>query len=226
LALLVILLVSLYLFTIFRGAGKGPDMQKEHPLTSTTYYMAFYVTTPFLGAIAGMLGMMDETRITSLLESAALGTIVATFLTWIVVDSITGSAELLMPQPRKHRAQRLTEAKLQKQQEKANREQLLTYILEEERENESKWERALAPQASRLASLLAAEDADRTAAEQEAITIAAQAWRMGGLNCMRQLRNMTIDAFRRQSNERQFVDYISAWWDGVGNWRNPSPAAA
>ena len=41
-ALLIFLLVSLYLFALFGGAGgKGQRETIEHPLTSTGFYMAF-----------------------------------------------------------------------------------------------------------------------------------------------------------------------------------------
>ena len=222
LALLVTLLVSLYLYTIYRGVDKGPDMQQEHPLTSTTYYMAFYVSTPFWGAIAGVFGVIGEKGITSLAGGIALGTIGATFLTWVVVDCIADSVELLMPQPRKHRANRFAEAKLKRQQEQENREQLLALVLEQEQDNKQLWERVLSPQAARLANLLAGDGVNFARAEQEAVVIGVEAWRMGGLSCMRQLRNMTADAFKQQYNQRQFVDYVSAWWDGIGNWRTPA----
>jgi hypothetical protein len=219
--LLVTLLVSLYLFAIFRGAGKDPDIKKEHPLTSSTYYMTFYVSAPLLGTIAGVLGMIGETRVGSFLAGVTLGTIGATFLTWVIVDPVTGSLELLTPQARKHFVERLTRARMRKQQENANRELLLARILEREQENERVWQHVLAPQAQRLADLLA-DCTDFTRAEQEAIGIGVEAWRIGGLDCMRQLRNMAEDVFARRYGKRGFVDYVSAWWDGIGRWRNPS----
>jgi hypothetical protein len=225
LALLVMLLVSLYLFSIFRSASNSSTMQNEHPLTSTTYYTAFYVSTPFLGAITGVLGMIGETRVSTLFAGVALGTIGATFLTWIVVDCVAGSAEMLTPRARKHRAQRLADIKLRKQQEQTHSEQLMAGILEEENKNIRLWQQTLAPQAVRLAKLLTSNEAASSSAEQEAIGIGVEAWRMGGLNCMRQLRNMAVDTFRKQHAQREFVDYISAWWDGIGRWRNPSTAS-
>jgi hypothetical protein len=221
-ALLVTLLVSLYLFAIFRGTSKGPSIEKEHPLTSTTYYMAFYVTAPFLGAIAGILGMMGETRFAALLAAISLGTIGATFLTWVVVDPVSGSLELLTPQARKHFVERIAQARLLKEQEQANRELLLARIVEQEREKELLWRRALAPQAERLATLLTADYTNFTEAKQKAIGMGVEAWRMGGLGCMRQLRKMAEETFKQQYKQRQFVDYISAWWDGIGRWRNIS----
>jgi len=222
LALLVVLLVSLYLFSIFRGAENDLTLQNEHPLTSSMYYMAFYVSTPFLGAIAGLLGTLGETRIEALSVGIALGTIGATFLTWIVVDCIAGSVEMLTPAARNYRLQRLADTKERKQQEQTNRKQLLARIAEQENENNRLWQEALIPQANRLANLLACDDASFSSAEQEAIELGVQAWRMGGLNCMKQLRDMAMNVFRQQHNQREFVDYVSTWWDGIGKWRNPS----
>ena len=36
-ALLIFLLISLYLFAIFRGVGSNQRIEMEHPLTSTNY---------------------------------------------------------------------------------------------------------------------------------------------------------------------------------------------
>jgi hypothetical protein len=223
-ALITVLLVSLYLFAVFRGTSPGPSMEKEHPLTSTTYYMTFYVSTPFLGAVAGLLSMIGETGVGLPLGRIAMGTIVATFLTWIAVDPITGLMELLTPEPRRHRAERLARARIQKQLEQENRKKMLERLFQQERENERFWKEAFTPQAELLARLLASDQKDFSKAEQEAIGIGVEAWKKGGLICMRHLRNMAIDIFRQQHGERQFADYISAWWDGIGRWRNPSLA--
>ncbi|MBN2314165.1 MAG: hypothetical protein JXM79_09565, partial [Sedimentisphaerales bacterium] len=51
--LIVSVLVSLYLFAIFRGISSSQNVEIEHPLTSSTYYAAFYLLTPFLGGLAG-----------------------------------------------------------------------------------------------------------------------------------------------------------------------------
>jgi hypothetical protein len=221
-ALIIVLLVSLYLFAVFRGTSPGPSMEKEHPLTSTTHYMTFYISTPFLGAIAGLLSMIGDTEVGSPLSRITLGTIIATFLTWIAVDPITGLLELLAPQPRRHRAERLAQARIQKQLEQENRKKMLARLSEQERENERLWKEAFTAHAERLARLLASDGNNFSKAEQEAINIGVEAWTKGGLMCMRYLRNMAAEIFKQQYGERQFVDYISAWWDGIGRWRNPS----
>jgi hypothetical protein len=61
--LILMVLVSLYLFAIFRGISSSQNVKLEHPLTSTTHYAAFYVTTPLLGSLAGFLGMIGVTKV-------------------------------------------------------------------------------------------------------------------------------------------------------------------
>jgi len=48
-ALVVFLLISLYLFALYRGMGEAQKIEVEHPLTTTGYYMGLYVTAPLLG---------------------------------------------------------------------------------------------------------------------------------------------------------------------------------
>jgi hypothetical protein len=222
LTLLVILLVCVYMFAIFRGVDTVPDMQKEHPLTSTPYYMTFYVSMPLLGAIAGLLGIIGEAPLSSFVLAAALGTIGATFLTWGAIDGIAGSVEILLPQPRNYRSQRIADTRQRKQQEQAQRDKLLADILEQEYKNKLFWEREFAPKAERLAELLAGDCNNWMSSQQQAVDIGVDAWRTGGLICMKQLRNMAEDTFRQRYTGRQFTDYISAWWDGIGNWRIPA----
>ena len=221
-ALIIVLLVSLYLFAMFRGASPSSNTQKEHPLTGTSYYIAFYVSAPFLGAIAGVLSMIDTTKVSSLLDGIALGTIGATFLTWVIVDPVTGLLELLAPEPKKHRAERLAQAQIQKQLEQENRKKMLDRVFEQEKENQRQWRDSFASQADRLVFLLATEKNNFTKAEQEAIDIGVEAWKKGGLICMKYVRDMAKESFKQRYSEQQFVDYISAWWDGIGRWRKPS----
>ena len=78
------------------------------------------------------------------------------------------------------------------------------------------------PQAEELVCLLANDKIDFVQAERDAIGIGANAWQIGGLNCMRELRNMTIAIYKQTNQNKAFVDYISFWWDGIGSWRAPS----
>jgi len=223
-ALIAFILISLYLFAIFRGVSGGQMHQIEHPLTSTGYYTVFYVTIPFLGGLAGCLGMIGVcTIVQQFLQGAALGTLAATFLVWVIVDPVAGVLEVwLSPAARSHRAQRLARTKVLREKEQEEREHLLADILEKEELKKQQWAELLKPQAEKLADLLAADRIDFELAQRQAADIGASVWQAGGLGCMRQLREMAINRCKQKYQNGAFVDYISVWWDGIGNWRNPS----
>jgi hypothetical protein len=220
--LLILLLVSLYLFAVFRGIDRSQKIEIEHPLTSTTYYTLFYDTSPFLGSFAGCLGMIGASKISELLSGIALGTLATTFLVWIVVDPTIGFLEKLLPASRKHRIQRLAHIKVLRQQEQQEQNALLEKILAIEEQNRQQWQQALQPYSRKLAGLLSSNQVDSEQAENEAVCIGANAWQMGGLNCMRQLYSMTIEQCKRDYQNSMDVNYLSSWWDGIGTWRNPS----
>jgi hypothetical protein len=221
-AVIVLLLISIYLFAIFRGVSRKQEVV-EHPLTSTNYYMFLYGVSPFLGALAGCIGMIGENRTSQFLLGIALGTLGTTFLMWVIVDPVTGLLEmLLLPASRKHRAERLAQAKAQREEKQKERERLLAEILTEEQLAQCNWQQVLKPYAEKLAELLTTEGIDFRKAEREAVDVGVNAWQMGGLNCMRQLRDMAIEICRKKYQDSMIVDYVSGWWDGIGSWRNPS----
>ncbi len=222
--LVIFLLVSLYLFAIFRGVGKNQKIEVEHLLTSTDYYTVFYIIAPFLGGLTGLVGMAGEHRASQFLLGVALGTLGATFLAWVIVDPVAGLLEtLLAPASRKHRAERIAQAKAQRREEQENRERLLKEVLVREELTQRHWQRELRPQAERLAEILArANEADFRRAEQQAVEIGVNAWQQGGLSCMQELRGMTLELCESGHKDSTVVDYIPVWWDGIGNWRSPS----
>jgi hypothetical protein len=54
------------------------------------------------------------------------------------------------------------------------------------------------------------------------VDIGVHAWRIGGLACMRQLRDMTLGLYKEKYRSMTITDHISNWWDGVGSWRSPA----
>ncbi len=220
--LLIFLLISLYLFAIFRGVGRNQKIEVEHPLTSTNYYIVLYVAAPFLGGLAGCLGMIGVNRISQFLLGIALGTSATTFLVWVIVDPVTGLLEMLLPVSRKHRVERLAKAKAQRERRQKDRERLLAEVLAKEESDQREWQEALKPQAEKLAGLLTADRVNFKQAEREAVDIGVNAWQIGGLSCMRQLHEMVLDLCKKKYEDSMIVDYISSWWDGIGSWRNPS----
>jgi len=222
-ALVVFLLISLYLFAIYRGISSSQKEPIEHPLTSTAYYTMFYVITPFLGSLAGCVGMIGVSTVSQFLSGIALGTLGATFLVWVIVDPVAGLLEVLLPPAsRKHRAERIAAARAEREKKQREHERLLAELLAKEELDVCRWQDVLKPQAERLAGLLTAEKIDFQDAEREAVDIGAGAWRTGGLACMRALRNMAIEISRQNNPGKTIVDYVTIWWDGIGNWRSPS----
>lgn len=221
--LIIFLLISLYLFAILRGVSKAQAIEFEHPLTSTNYYKGFYITAPFLGGLAGCLGMIGEHRFVQFTAGIALGTFLATFLVWVILDPATGFLEmLLLPACRKHRAERLTRAKAEREKKQKNRGRLLAEILAREESNYHHLQQVLRPQAEKLAGLLTNNEADFEQAEHEAVEIGLKAWQMGGLGCMRELHKTAIAISKQKNQDELLIDHIPFWWDGIGTWRASS----
>jgi hypothetical protein len=219
--LIALVLISLYLFAIFRGISSSQKVAIEHPLTSTNYYRIFYVMTPLLGAVAGCLGMIGVSSAAQFSLGVALGTLGATFLVWVIVDPLVGLLEMLLPKTsRQHRAERTAAAKALRQSKQQDRDNLLKQVLVKEQLQRRQWRQVLKPDAERLAAILTADKTDYEKVECEAVGIGVDAWQTGGLSCMKELRNMAIQLAEQKN--KSFVDYTGVWWDGIGAWREPS----
>lgn len=221
-ALLIFLLVSLYLFALFGAEGKGRRETIEHPLTSTDFYMAFYVSAPLIGAVASVLAILEMPDISQLLTLVALSTFGATFLTWVVIDPIISLGEILTPVAGAHRRQRLAAAREQCEQQQEDRKRQVNEVIAKQEQLKNQWKEALRPQAEELAGLLGISQTDLKRAEKKAIDIGVSAWRMGGLPCMRQLHDMALGLFGANRQKQAVGDYVMNWWDGIGTWRIPS----
>jgi len=218
--LIILLLISLYVFATVRGISRALTIEIEHPLTATIYYRLFYVTAPFLGGLAGCMGAIGTDRVDQFLAVTAVGTFATTFLVWVMVDPVTGFLEmLLVPASQRHRRRRLTKARAERKKRQKERERLLAEVLAKEESDRRRWQEVLRPQAEKLARLLTADRADFKQAEREAVDIGLKAWQMGGLSCMQQLRDMAIAISKENGQNREIVDYIPFWWDGIGTWR-------
>jgi len=218
----VLLLVSLYLFALFREVGQAQRIEAEHPLTTTAYYMAFYVAAPLLGGFAGTLGMLGAGDPFEFLLGVSLGTLGTTFAIWVIVDPLAALLEMLLPASRTHRAERLAQAEAQRRAHKERQEHVLAEAFAREERCREHWHQELHPRAERLAALLACDASRFTQAEQEALNIGAEAWRLGGLSCMHQLHDMAKAILGQTADGKERTDYIPYWWDGIGDWRKPS----
>jgi hypothetical protein len=221
-AVAVFLLISLYLFAVFRGIGEAQRIEVEHPLTTTSHYMGFYVAAPLLGGLAGVLGMVGVHQSIRFLLGVALGTLFTTFVVWVVVDPVAGLVEMLLPASRNHRLARLALVEAERRTRHEKREQLLAEAFAREEQERRQWQQHLLPQAEKLAGLLARSEKDFLRVEREAVDIGAGAWRLGGLGCMRQLRDMAVALRKNSGDDERIAEYIACWWDGVGDWRKLS----
>jgi hypothetical protein len=179
------------------------------------------VAAPLLGGLAGVFGMLGE-EFSRFKLGLALGTLGTTFGVWVILDPLTSLIEMLLPTSRKHRAERLARAEAGRKEHQRQRNMLLDQALDREDQEREQWQLILQPKARRLAGLLRDDAPGSALAEQEAVDMGAQAWRLGGLNCMRQLHEMTLALTNDEKSRAQTPDYISYWWDGIGEWRRPS----
>ena len=160
LALLTTLLVSLYLYAIFRNLDKGLNLEKEHPLTSSGCYLVFYMSAPFLGVLAGAYSTLGEIKLIPLLTGISLGTLAVTFLTWVIVDPLVAMLEMLTPESRKYRLRRLAEDRRQLEEQRLARDESLKRLFEQQEKDRYRWEKNLAAEALKLAELLTAKAVD------------------------------------------------------------------
>lgn len=222
LALLLTLLVCLYLFAIFRGASSAAIMQKEHPLTSTSFYMAFYVSAPLIGAVASVPAILELSETSQLFGLIALSTFGTTFLTWVIVDPVISLIETLTPAARASRHVRLAEAKAQREEQQQDCARKVEEVLQKQEQLKQQWESNLKSKAEELAELLVGSQTGIKNAEQKAIDIGVGAWQMGGLDCMRKLHKMALEQSKANRQNMVVVDYLKNWWDGIGTWRIPA----
>lgn len=221
--IIVFLLISLYLFAIFRGVARSQKSQIEHPLTTSAYYSLFYDLSPFLGALAGGLSAIELSRISHYLLVMATGSLWMTFLVWIIVDPIAGLLEMLLPSSYRHRRKRLAEAKIMHENERLSKQHLLVELEAKERIDRQRWNDILLPYAEKLADLVVNGNAaagDSSHGETEVVDMGVSAWQMGGINCMRQLHSMAMEICAQKYQKAKIIDYISIWWDGIGSWRS------
>jgi hypothetical protein len=221
-ALLISLLVSLYLFAVYRGFARTQRIVVEHPLTTSEYYMFFYVSAPLLGTLTGCFGGISTTIVSEFLSEVSVASLGAAFLVWVIIDPVAGFIEVLTPTSLKHRSERIAQARADKEKKQKDRERLLAEVIHNEEFNLHNQQELLNPLAERLAELLSTDSKNFEQAEEEAVEMGVKAWQMGGLNCMRQLREKAIAIYRKRHTDSPINDYFSVWWDGIGNWRNPS----
>lgn len=215
----IFFLTLVYLFAIFRGVSRSQKISIEHPLTCSKSYLAFYDVAPFLGGAAGLTASTFTHNAFELVISAATGTLCSTFLVWILVDPAVSVVEMLLPSSRKNRKERIAETReLQKRIHEDN-ERLMAELTEMESINKKQREIELRSRAVSLARLVAEHKIGCGNIEAQVVEMGGHAWRLGGIECMRQLLKMAEDIYRKQYSDVFAVGHIDIWWDGIGSWR-------
>jgi hypothetical protein len=228
-----LMFISLYLFAFVQGISSSQRLQAEHPLTSSDYYMGFYFSAPLLGGLAGatapLLGglesairMLQEGDVRTFLLGLTWGTMGTTLCVWVIMDPLMGLIEMFLPTSRKNRLRRLAAAEAESRIRQEKRDHLLAEAFAREEQERQRWQERLRPHAERLATLSTSKALPADQAEREALRLGALAWKLGGLTCMRQLRDMTLQIVEARQGPNETVDYVSYWWDGIGKWRRPS----
>lgn len=218
-AAVAFLLVSVYLFALFRGATRSQRTAPEHPLSRMGYYMFFYGISPFLGGLAGTFIMIGVNSTKEYFLGVAMGTLGTTFLVWIVIDPAIGLVEMLLPASRRHCRKRLAEAKAEREKEQAERARMLADLEAEEKFRRSNQQKKLEPLTIKLVDILANSEVGNKKRESEGADIGVRAWQIGGLDGMQQLHKKALDIYMRKYGDLPVIDFISTWWDGIGSWR-------
>lgn len=210
-------LLNVYLFAIFRGVSRTQNAL-EHPLTTSIYYVGFYDLCPFLGSLAGAFCYLTPGMDLNLQATIPLmceGTLSFTFLVWILLDPVLGVAELMLPECAHYRRIRIQFAAEEKRQKQIENQALLKKLEKQEAENLRIWNQELESLANQ-AALILNQSARKENARVIIIEAGAKAWRLGGLVCMRYFHQLV-----RQKTHLSCPDFVSIWWDGIGNWRTP-----
>lgn len=218
--LMLLVLMSLYLFAMYRGLARSQKIEIEHPLTSSEHYRFFYDISPFLGAVAGALGAIGVRKVSHFMLVTAAGSLWVTFLVWVIIDPVAGLVEMLLPLSRKHHRERLAKTKETNEQQRLAQQRLLAQLELQDIQQREHWNHVLRHDAEELASLIAEDNIASEQKETSAIEIGAKAWQKGGVNCMRQLHSMAMELCGQRCPDNHIVDYISIWWDGIGSWRH------
>lgn len=218
-AVIVLFLMTVYLFAFYKGVVRNSN-SIEHPLTTSPYYVLLYDSSPFMGFIAGLFAGSFNQSVLSVLSTAAQGTLLMTFAMWIVLDSLTGLAEASFPKSVEHRKQRIAETYEKKRLHTLERQTLLEQINLEEKKSRSEWMLLFQPYAVEVADLLCVSSGNVKAMQKRIIELGALAWRQGGLLPM-QLFYTLISEELKGRIARPSVDFVTLYWDGIGNWRRP-----
>lgn len=218
-AVIVLFLMTVYLFAIYKGVVRNSN-SIEHPLTTSPYYVLLYDLTPFLGSIVGLYVASPGQSALLLFSTVAQGTLFMTFMMWILVDSIADLLESSCPQSVKHRKNRLAVMQEQKRLQALEREKTLERIDLHEKQSHLEWTLLFKPYTIEIAGLLCGSLGNAQAVQRRIVELGALAWRQGGLLAMQFFYAAILQEVREHMTGSS-VDFVALHWDGIGNWRKP-----
>lgn len=215
------LLLSIYLFAIFRGVTRK-QMSREHPLTTSPIYILFYDLCPLLGTLAGLVSIYTISANNPLEKISIIveGTLAMTFLVWIFGDPIISLAEGALPSSTAFRQQRLARARQDKKKREKEKQALLAKIHLSDQSAQEQWNQVLIPLAGELADKLTTIASPSRELKYKAIEFGARAWQLGGTACMHHLIELVNEQLH--SKNRSPNVHLAFWWDGIGMWRKPA----
>lgn len=218
-AVLLFFIFTIYLFAVYQGVVRNQNVT-EHPLSTSLSYITLYDLAPFLGSVAGLLSLSTYSSITSVINTVAEGTLITTFLVWIIFDPLTGFIETVLPESAAHRKQRLALIRQQKQRQKEEGQKLLQELELKEKKLQQHWDAFFESMAQEAADLLNSAQIPGENVRTRLIELGALAWKSGGITCMRHFHQMILNHLNAASRE-PVIDYPTVWWDGIGTWRKP-----
>lgn len=219
-AIILLFLLSFYLFAVYRGISDCQNVKDEHPLTTSFPYLLFYNVSSFYGILLGWLMSGANYRTAEHLLNMSEGAAAITFLVWIIIDPIAGFVEMLLPSSRKHRRARIAQIQENRKREYEEKCNLLKEVHLAEQRNKLHWQQILEEDAKELSRLIIEGRIDDKTVQARVIELGVKAFRIGGIECMRHLYSMAGQICKRRPQVISNLEHIPIWWDGIGNWRS------
>ncbi len=222
----VIFFLCVYLFAIFRSVHSFIEPDIEHPVTCLKIYKVIYCFTPTLGFLTGVcaqIGLEEELALKAIIINSAMGSFVVTMLFWVLLDPLITIMESYTPASKASRNARIEKAKAEKEKVINQRKQLLEDLAIKEKAERQEQKLLLDNSADELSDLiLSGVRGSAGASHPEIINLGVKAWQLGGLKCMRLLRDMAWEKCNQKGLRPGIIDEVDYWWDGIGDWRASS----
>jgi len=213
-----------YGFAVFSGAA-GARIEGEHPLSGSIYYRVFYLVVPVLGGLAAGCDYFLSEGIIEGVRGWALGTVIAAYAVWLVVDPIVGIAEISLPENRRLRRARIAAQKEEHERRRRERAELLERLRAQRSAKLAAQAAMVEKTTSRLTEVLLKSADDPRRGSDEAALIGLEVWQTAGMDTMKEIYATVARGCARRGR-RDLAARLDYWWDGIGQWRQGESAAA